>query len=166
MSKFDIERYLEALKKSYVMPDNVKLKDNYVNFSNENKVYFPSLVFDIIMERLDIYFIDPELYITAAHDAKEDDEHSKNSVHYDGLGLDLRTWNLKSKYTKTIYDDLKWRDTVEIAWMSIAKMLPEYVFILHLDDGEKHIHMQFGWDNIINPKDKKWGGDHKNIMRK
>lgn len=63
-----------------------------------------------------------ELVITSANDGK----HGKNTLHDDGLALDLRTWSLQGR-------------EVEVAGQLQAALGPDYDVVLESD----HIHLEF-----------------------
>jgi hypothetical protein len=71
----------------------------------------------------------------------EDGLHSKYSVHYTGDAIDLRV--------KDLFDGMG-EHRLRFIVMKLGQIYKNMFFILHVDDGKNHMHIQLGRKNILN----------------
>jgi hypothetical protein len=115
-------------------------------------------LFDDITTRYEVLadtFYSIDYYSTIA--SGRDGKHSPNSLHYEDMAIDLRIKDLpiKDSFNKKLLEALV---------VKLANEFKGFFFILHLYDGKRHIHVQYGKRNIISPKDAI--GENKNVFIK
>ena len=137
---------MNEITESFIVDPAVKYADNKVIFSEESKIYFGDSFFNIVYGYMAVFFNNPHITITSAHDGS----HSMNSTHYTGKAIDLRINDLVVKYLDLEIGSTGWPDAVCNCFYTIARYMPEYVFIVH-PYTNYHVHIQHGRDNLKNP---------------
>ena len=131
-----------------------------VFWTETNDKYFGDRFFRKLQGSLNLFFEDPTITVTSATDS----DHSKHSMHYVGKAIDLRIRDLKTKYLEVQKGSESWNDSVVFCYARFANYFPNYVFIVHIRQGQYHVHCQHSSNNILKPKSGL--GKHKNLYIK
>ena len=118
-----------------------------VLWSEKNDEYFGDRFFQKLQGSLNLFFEDPTITVTSANDSK----HSIHSMHYVGKAIDLRIRDLKTKYLEVQIGSESWKDSIVFCYSRMAEYFPNYVFIVHVNSGAPHVHVQHSKNNLKNP---------------